>query len=97
MPTVPHTAKAPAQKVSPVTKYLTIPTAVPKEKPPSSASSRAMTGARVLTSAECLAIIKEKEERKRKQEEEKEERKRIREANKKSEKRKSRRNRNREH
>ena len=42
-----------------------------------------MTGARVLTSSECLAIIREKELQKKKMEEEKEERKRVREEKKK--------------
>jgi hypothetical protein len=36
-----------------------------------------MTGARVLTSAECLSILREKEERKKIQEQEKEERRRM--------------------
>ena len=74
----PTTGRLSAKKVSPVTKHLTLPTPGPsvKKKP---APTRAITGARVLTSAECLAIIKEKEEKKKKEEEEKEERKRIRE------------------
>ena len=42
-----------------------------------------MSGARVLTSAECLAIIKEKENKKKQQEEERENRKRLREEKKK--------------
>ena len=47
--------------LSPVDKYLKLPTAPKKKEPAASSSTRAMTGARVLTIAECLAIIKEKE------------------------------------
>lgn len=66
--------------MSPIDKYLTIPKN-PRTK--SSAASRAVTGARVLTSAECFAIIKEKEQKKRRDEEEKANRKKIREEKKK--------------
>ena len=68
---------------SPVDKHLQLPTAPKKKGTVASSSTRAMTGARVLTSAECLAIIKEKEQKKKQQEEEKENRKRLREDKKK--------------
>jgi hypothetical protein len=45
--------------------------------------TRAITGARVLTNAQCFAVIKEREEKKKKLEEEKEQRKRLREEKKK--------------
>ena len=54
-----------------------------EKKPAEHAKSCAVTGARVLKSAECLAIIKEKEEKRRKEQDDKEERKKIREENKK--------------
>ena len=65
--------------VSPIDKYLQLPTAVKTRQHAASSSTRAMTGARVLTSAECLAIIKEKEMKKKQQEEDKENRKKLRE------------------
>ena len=49
------------KNLNPVDKYLKLPTAPKKKESAASSSTRAMTGARVLTSAECLAIIKEKE------------------------------------
>lgn len=60
-------------EVSPLDKYLTLPDATPKSrtKTPEASKMRAMTGARVLTSAECFAIIKEQEQKKKQQEEEK--------------------------
>ena len=60
-------------------KFLQLPTAPKKKGPVAPSSTRAMSGARVLTSAEYLAIIKEKENKKKQQEEEKENRKRLRE------------------
>ena len=62
-------------------KYLELPTSKRKTLHPASASSkmRAITGARVLTSSECLSIIKEREAQKKKEEEEKERRRRERE------------------
>ena len=56
-------------KVSPVARYLTLLTAPKKNTPVNSSKFRAMTGARVLTSSECLAIIREKELQKKKMEE----------------------------
>ena len=56
---------------SPEDKYLQLPTAPKKKGPVASSSTCAMTGARVLTSAECLEITKEKEQKKKQQEEEK--------------------------
>ena len=50
---------------------------------PSRPSTAKSSGARVLTSAECLALLQEKEEKKRKDKEEKEQRKVTRELNKK--------------
>lgn len=60
-------------EVTPLDKYLTLPDATPKSrtKTPEASKMRAMTGARVLTSAECFAIIKEQEQKKKQQEEEK--------------------------
>ena len=69
----------PSQEVSPMMKYLQIPTAVQVKPSAASAKTRAVTGARVLTSATCLAIIKEKEMKKQREMEEKEERKKRRE------------------
>lgn len=68
-------------KVSPLAKYLTLPDATPKSrmKTPDATKMRAMTGARVLTSVECFAIIKEQEQKKKQQEEEKMRRKKERE------------------
>ena len=54
-----------------------------KKKLPSAASSRIITGAGVLTSMQCLAILKEREVKKKKEEEKNEERRRIKEAKKK--------------
>ena len=73
----PNTPQSGRKEVSPVSKYLTTPTASSKPSAPS--QSRAITGARVLTSDQCLALIQEKELKKKKQEEEKENRKKIRE------------------
>ena len=53
------------------------------ERTPSRPSVSKTSGARVLTSAECLALLEEKEERKRREKEEKEQRKLTRELNKK--------------
>ena len=65
---------------TPLQKYLHLPTtAKTKKTPVASSETRAITGARVLTSAECLAIIKEKEMKKKQEKEEKEKRKRQRE------------------
>ena len=47
--------------------------ATPKAKP--AASAQRVSGARVLTSAQCVAILKEREEQKKKEQEEKEKRK----------------------
>ena len=49
---------------------------------PSRPSTAKSSGARVLTSAECLALLQEKEEKKRRDKEEKEQRKLTRELNK---------------
>ncbi len=62
-----------------MTKYLHIPTTVKSKAPPASLKTRAMTGARVLTSSECQAIIKGKELQKKLEEEAKEKRERDRE------------------
>jgi hypothetical protein len=51
--------------------------ATPKAKP--AASAQRVSGARVLTSAQCVAILKEREEQKKKEQEEKEKRKKERE------------------
>ena len=68
------------QKVSPLTKYLQLSKTIVKVKESAaSCNTRAITGARVLTSAECLAIIKEKERKKRELEQEKENWKKVRE------------------
>lgn len=65
-------------------KYLNIPKAKLSVAPSVAPSkTRAITGARVLTSSECLALIREKELKKKQQEEEKENRKKIREEKKK--------------
>ncbi len=68
-------------KVSPLAKYLTLPDATPKSRTrtPETTKIRAMTGARVLTSTECFAIIKEQEQKKKQKEEEKIRRKKERE------------------
>ena len=68
---------------SPVDKFLILPTTTKKKGSVATSSTCAMSGARVLTSAECLAIIQEKERKKKQQEEEKENRKRLREEKKK--------------
>ena len=70
-----------SSKVSPLAQYLTLPDATPKSrtKEPEATKMRAITGARVLTSVECFAIIKEQEEKKKKQEEEKARKKKERE------------------
>ena len=62
---------------SSVVKYLQLPSCSKRQTV--TKSTRAMTGARVLTSAQCIAILKEKELKKKQQEEEKEKRKQIRE------------------
>ena len=86
-----------SQKNSPLEKCLQLPVfgtpksankpATPTQSPPTASStsskSRAITGARVLTSDQCLAIIKEREMKKRLEMEEKEKRKREREEKKK--------------
>ena len=53
------------------------------ERTPSRPSATKSSGARVLTSAECLALLEEKEEKKRREKEEKEQRKLTPELNKK--------------
>lgn len=84
-PKVSHPTGTPtsSKKVSPVAKYLQVPEPVSKRRAASTSATRAITGARVLTSGECFAIIKEKERKKKQLEEEKEERKRLREEKKK--------------
>ena len=68
------------QKVSPLTKYLQLPKTIVKVKESAeTCNTRAIAGARVLASAECLAILKEKERKKRELEQEKENRKKVRE------------------
>ena len=52
-------------KVSPLTKYLQLPDASKTKPPVASSKNRGITGARVLTSVECLAIIKDKEMKKK--------------------------------
>ena len=71
--------------LTPVTKPAAPTPSTPCRPTSSGASSktRAITSARVLTSAECLAIIKEKEMKKKLEAEEKEQRKREREEKKK--------------
>ncbi len=68
-------------KVSLLAKYLTLPDATPKSRTrmPETTKMRAMTGACVLTSTECFAIIKEQEQKKKQKEEEKIRRKKERE------------------
>ena len=77
---IPHIAPSDGRNDStPLQKYLHLPITVKAKKTPVvSSDTRAITGARVLTSVECLAIIKnemkkrqDKEERRRKQREEK--------------------------
>ena len=70
-------------KVSPLTKYLQLPNTSKTKPPVASSKNRAITGARVLTSAECLAIIKDKEMKKKLEQEEKERKKKEREEKKK--------------
>ena len=76
--TTPSRKEFERQQVSPIDKYLTIPKTKAK-LPTAPSQTRAITGARVLTSAECLSVIREKELKKKQQEEEKENRKKIRE------------------
>ena len=63
-----------------ISKYLVqiIPSATPKTTKTSLAGKR-VSGARILTSAQCTAILQEREEKKRKEREEKEKRKAARE------------------
>lgn len=68
------------KQVSPISKYLEVPNA---SKIKLSAQTCAITGARVLTSAECLARIREKELKKQEEEKEKENKRKIREEKKK--------------
>ena len=75
--------QAKMKKVSPVAKYLQMPTISKTKTPPALSKNRAVTGARVLTSAQCLQIIKEKEMKKQLEEEEKEKQRKEREAKKK--------------
>ena len=75
--------QAKMKKVSPVAKYLQMPTISKTKTPPALSKNCAVTGARVLTSAQCLQIIKEKEMKKQLEEEEKEKRRKEREAKKK--------------
>ena len=63
-------AEARTMEVSPVSKYLALPSVAAKKKLPSAASSRVITGARVLTSTQCLANLKEKERRRKERREE---------------------------
>ena len=67
-------AESRTKEVSPMSKYLALPSVAAKKKLPSAVSSRVIAGARVLTSTLCLAIPKEKEEKKKKEEEKKKER-----------------------
>ena len=78
--------QAKMKKVSPVVKYLQMPTISKTKTPPALSKNRAVTGARVLTSAQCLQFIKEKEMKKQ-LEEEKEKRRKEREAKKKESRR----------
>ena len=55
---------------------------VPVKTPSRPANSKS-SGARVLTSAECIALLEEKQEKKEKEKEEKEQRKLVRDINKK--------------
>ena len=57
-----YTENLSSKKVSPMSKYLTLPNLQVK-KP--SGKFHTSTGARVLTSAECLAIIREKKEKRK--------------------------------
>ena len=68
----------PSQEVSPMMKYLQIPTAVQVKPSAASAKTRAVTGARVPTSATCLAITNEKKMKKEQEMEEEERKKRKR-------------------
>ena len=68
----------PQKKVSPIAQYLQVPTNT-RTKPSASSSTHAVTGARVLTSGECLALIREKEQQKKRDKEAKANRKKIRE------------------
>ncbi len=88
-------SQASEKKVSPVAKYLHIPTAVKSKTPVASTKTRAVTAARVLTSSQCLAIIKEKAAKKKLEDEEKEKRKKEREAKKKQREEKQRKSRER--
>jgi len=54
-------------------------TAVKSKPPLTSSRTRAITGVRVLTSSQCLAIIKEKQMKKKHEEKDKEKRKIVRE------------------
>ena len=56
--------QAKMKKVSPVAKYLQMPTISKTKTPPALSKNRAVTGARVLTRTQCLQIIKEKEMKK---------------------------------
>ena len=85
-PHSPSSAEVPGASVSReseqsiLTQLMQVPaTFTPK---PASSKSRAVTGAQVLTSTECLTLIKEKELKKKKEAEEKEKRKKEREGKK---------------
>ena len=67
------------KQVSPIDKFLKLPTN-PRLKP---SQFHAVTGARVLTSADCLAVIREKELKKQQEEQDKENRRKVREEKKK--------------
>lgn len=69
----PQSSHTPAYPTTYISKYLVqyIPVSVPKPNAP----VKRVSGARVLTSAKCAAILEEREEKKRKEKEEREKRK----------------------
>ena len=64
----------PTKKVSPVSNYLSLPTTPARN--PSTSTSRAITGARVLTSAECLSKKRKRKRRREAKKQQREEEKR---------------------
>ena len=74
------TGSSSGDKLRYISKYLVqvIPSATPKTTKTSSAGKH-VSGARILTSEQCTAILQEQEEKKRKEQEEKEKRKMARE------------------
>ena len=68
---------ASSDKVGLVTEYHHIPVAMNSKPHCASLKTRAVTGAWILTSTECLTIIKDKEMKKRHAQEEKEERRKC--------------------